>query len=83
MIDAKLSSRRMISEEEHAITVPDFIANPTCDFFKAGASFVPSPVTATISLQFYNPVTSKYLSDGVDLAKTFNEDFIFMKLSIF
>lgn len=30
---------------------PPTIANPTSAFFNAGASFVPSPVTATTSLQ--------------------------------
>lgn len=47
------------------------IANPTSAFLRAGASLVPSPVTATTSPNYFNPVTSKYLSSGQDLAKTF------------
>ncbi len=46
------------------------IANPTFDFFKAGASLVPSPVTATTLPLSINPVTNAYLSSGLDLAKT-------------
>jgi len=43
--------------------VPDIpIANPTSAFFKAGASFVPSPVTATTLPRYFNPVTKQYLS---------------------
>jgi hypothetical protein len=47
------------------------MANPTSAFFKAGASFVPSPVTATTFPLYLNPVTSAYLSSGLDLARTF------------
>jgi len=43
---------------------------------RAGASLVPSPVTATISLFYFNPTTIKYLSSGVDLANTFNSRLI-------
>ena len=46
------------------------IANPTSAFFKAGASFVPSPVTATTLPNYFRPVTNKNLSSGVDLART-------------
>jgi hypothetical protein len=46
------------------------IANPISAFFNAGASFVPSPVTATILFNYFNPVTNKYLCSGVLLAKT-------------
>lgn len=46
------------------------IANPTSAFFKAGASFVPSPVTATTCPLYFKPVTKAYLSSGLDLAKT-------------
>jgi len=39
----------MISEAPLAISVPVIpIENPTSDFAKAGASLVPSPVTATL-----------------------------------
>ena len=46
------------------------IANPTSAFFKAGASLVPSPVTATTYPLYFNPVTKAYLSSGLDLANT-------------
>ena len=51
------------------------IANPTSALFKAGPSFVPSPVTATTSrfgfiLLSMIPLTSVYLSVGDDLAST-------------
>src|SRR5438105_3069250 len=73
-IDAKLSSITMISHAYLATSVPVIpIANPTSAFFKAGASLVPSPVTATISPSSLNPVTSKYLSSGLDLASTLND----------
>jgi hypothetical protein len=49
MIEAKLSSRRMISEAPLAISVPVIpIEKPTLALAKAGASLVPSPVTATL-----------------------------------
>ena len=48
---------------ERATYVPDRpIANPTSAFFRAGASFVPSPVTATTFPLSFNPVTKQYLS---------------------
>lgn len=47
-IEVKLSLRRIISAAYLATYVPVIpIANPTSAFFKAGASLVPSPVTAT------------------------------------
>jgi hypothetical protein len=47
-MDLKLSSKRMIDAASRATAVPDMpIAKPTSAFFSAGASFVPSPVTAT------------------------------------
>jgi hypothetical protein len=49
-MEAKLSSRRIISAACLATSVPVIpIAKPTSAFFRAGASFVPSPVTATTS----------------------------------
>ena len=53
------------------------IANPTSAFFKAGPSFVPSPVTATTSrvgfiFDFIIPLTSTYLSCGDERANTRN-----------
>ena len=51
------------------------IAKPTSAFFKAGPSFVPSPVTATTSLcglmvLLMIPLTSVCLSTGDERAKT-------------
>lgn len=49
IIEEKLSSRRMISEAPFATSVPVIpIEKPTSALASAGASFVPSPVTATI-----------------------------------
>lgn len=71
IMDEKLSSKRMISQAPLATSVPVIpIANPTSALVKAGASLVPSPVTATTPFESYIPVTSKYLSSGDDLAKT-------------
>lgn len=64
----------MISAASLATSVPVIpIANPTSAFLSAGASFVPSPVTATISPLYLRPVTSAYLSSGLDRAKTLRE----------
>lgn len=47
-IELKLSSNKIIAAASLATSVPAIpIANPTSAFFKAGASLVPSPVTAT------------------------------------
>lgn len=43
-IDEKLSSANTISEADLATAVPEPIAIPISAFFKAGASFTPSPV---------------------------------------
>ena len=51
----------IISEASLAMSVPENIANPTSDFDNAGASFVPSPVTATTLLIIFNPSTKAYL----------------------
>lgn len=59
------------------------IANPTSAFFSAGASFVPSPVTATTSPLSRRAVTSAYLSSGLDLAKTRKEFLILSNYSPF
>lgn len=67
----KLSSNKMIPAASLATSVPAIpIANPTSAFFKAGASLVPSPVTATTCPNYLIPVTNKYLSSGLDLAIT-------------
>jgi hypothetical protein len=48
MILPKLSSSKIMPAASLATYVPAIpIANPISDFFKAGASFVPSPVIAT------------------------------------
>ena len=61
----------MIADAYLATSVPVIpMANPTSAFFKAGASFVPSPVTATTFPLSFKPVTKAYLSSGLDLAKT-------------
>jgi hypothetical protein len=53
----------MIEAAYLATSVPAIpIANPTSAFFKAGASFVPSPVTATTFPLSFKPVTRQYLS---------------------
>lgn len=55
-----------------ATSVPAIpIANPISAFFKAGASFVPSPVTATTLPLSIKPVTNAYLSSGRERDKTF------------
>lgn len=67
----KLSSNKIIPAASLATSVPAIpIAKPTSAFFKAGASLVPSPVTATTLPNYLIPVTNKYLSSGDDLAIT-------------
>ena len=83
IIDENESSKRIISAASLAISVPLFpIANPTCAVLSAGASFVPSPVTATILLVFFNPKTRRNLSSGEALAIIFNLDTVFLNFSI-
>lgn len=67
----KLSSIKIIPAASFATSVPAIpIAKPISAFFKAGASFVPSPVTATTLFNCLSPVTSKYLSSGLERART-------------
>ena len=74
----------MMSAACLAYSVPAIpIANPTFAFFKAGASFVPSPVTATIWPICLSPVTIVYLSSGDDLASTSNSSIILLNSSMF
>ncbi len=62
-MELKLSSSRIMAADYLATSVPAIpMANPTSAFFNAGASFVPSPVTATTSPLYFNPVTKAYLS---------------------
>ena len=63
-IDEKLLSKITISEASFEISVPSIIANPTSDFDNAGASFVPSPVTATTLPSALSPKTKAYLCKG-------------------
>lgn len=57
------------------------IAKPTSAFLRAGASLVPSPVTATTYPLYFNPVTNAYLSYGLDLANTSNLSLILSNYS--
>jgi len=51
-----------MSEATFATSVPLMpIAKPTSAHFKAKASFVPSPVTATMSPHSQSPETKRYL----------------------
>ena len=60
-----------ISAAYLATSVPAiFIAKPTSALLKAGASLVPSPVTATTLPFSLSPITKAYLSSGLDLAST-------------
>ena len=62
-ISEKLSSIKIIAAASFATYVPAIpIANPTSAFFNAGASFVPSPVTATTCPNYFNPTIIAYLS---------------------
>ena len=63
-IDEKLLSKITISEASFEISVPSIIAKPTSDFDNAGASFVPSPVTATTLPNALSPKTKAYLCKG-------------------
>ena len=79
IIELKLSSSNIISAAYLATSVPAIpIAKPTSAFFKAGASLVPSPVTATTFPISINPVTRAYLSSGLDRANTSNESMILL-----
>ena len=73
-----------MSAAAFATSVPVIpIANPTSAFFKAGASLVPSPVTATTSPNCFNPVTKRYLSSGRDQARTHKLSLILANTSAF
>lgn len=83
-MELKLSSNRMIEDAYLATSVPDIpIANPTSALYSAGASLVPSPVTATTLSMLMSPVTSAYLSSGLDLARTDSFGAILLKTYIF
>lgn len=59
------------------------IAKPTSAFLRAGASLVPSPVTATTSPLYLRPVTRAYLSSGLERAKTSSLSLIESKAEAF
>ena len=60
-----------MSDASLATAVPSPIDNPTCAAFNAGASFVPSPVTATTSPLACSASTNRFLSMGRARAMTF------------
>mmetsp|Transcript_4290 Transcript_4290/g.13726 ORF Transcript_4290/g.13726 Transcript_4290/m.13726 type:complete len:386 (-) Transcript_4290:3342-4499(-) len=67
----KLSSRRMMSAASLATSVPAIpMANPTSASLRAGASLVPSPVTATTSPISCSAPTRVCLSLGCERAST-------------
>ena len=77
-IELKLSSISMIAAASRATSVPLIpIAKPTSAFLKAGASFVPSPVTATTLPLSLSAVTKQYLSSGRERAKMSRLSLIF------
>ncbi len=84
MMLLKLSSSRMIPAASLATSVPVIpIDIPTLALLRAGASLVPSPVTATTFWHCLSPVTNKYLSSGVLLPMTLNYEAIYLNMSIF
>lgn len=71
-IELKLSSNINTSAAFLATCVPEIpIATPTWALRRAGASFVPSPVTATMLFSFLRPSTSLSLCSGLLLARIF------------
>jgi hypothetical protein len=84
MMLPKLSSNRMMPAAYLATSVPAMpIANPMSDFFRAGASFVPSPVIATTWPICFSPVAKMYLSSGDERANTLNSLTILVNYFIF
>jgi hypothetical protein len=70
-VEAKLSLRMIMSDASLATSVPAIpIAKPTSAFLRAGASLVPSPVTATTCPISFKPSTRTYLSSGVERPRT-------------
>ena len=67
----KLSSKSTMSLACLVTSVPEIpIATPTSAFFIAGASLIPSPVTATTLPSSFRAFTTLSLTDGVLLAIT-------------
>mmetsp|Transcript_27870 Transcript_27870/g.61129 ORF Transcript_27870/g.61129 Transcript_27870/m.61129 type:complete len:322 (-) Transcript_27870:1572-2537(-) len=70
-MDEKLSSRMMMSAASLATSVPAMpMARPTSLSLRAGASLVPSPVTATTSPCCFSMLTRVSLSSGEERART-------------
>ena len=70
MMLAKLSSSRIMMAASRATSVPARpMATPMSAFFRAGASFTPSPVTATMSFISLRAETTCILCSGATLAK--------------
>ena len=68
---AKLSSVRIITAASFDTSVPVIpMATPMSAFFRAGASFTPSPVIATMLLCCWSEWTSRILSSGATRATT-------------
>ncbi|KPI82597.1 hypothetical protein ABL78_8393 [Leptomonas seymouri] len=68
--ERKLSSSSTMSADFTAMSVPLRITKPTFASRSAGASFVPSPVTATTSPCVISISTSSCLSSGCERAIT-------------
>ena len=67
-------SRMVISLASLATAVPSPIDSPTCALLRAGASLVPSPVTATTSPNSWSRRTRRSLSIGRARARIFSRD---------
>ena len=76
----KLSSTKTKSEASLVTSVPEFKAMPISAYFKAGASFIPSPVTATASPESFQALVMRILCLGSTRAKISTWD-IFPKSS--
>ena len=70
LMDAKLSSRMVISPASLATSVPLPMAKPTSAFFSAGESLTPSPVIPTTSSSSCASLTRRLLSVGKALETT-------------
>ena len=72
-----------MSDAPLATSVPVYpMEKPTSAKANAGASFVPSPVTATTSSEACSPFTKRYLSVGEHLEMTLNCRLIFLNICI-
>ena len=79
-----MSSKITISLASFATSVPLPIAKPTSAFFKAGASFTPSPVIPTTKPISSDNLTNLLLSCGRERANTFSlGKIIFTSSSVF